>query len=199
MRACLKMDPRDRLTVEQALKHPYLLPHSLEDNEFQNDELNLLTQRKPPVKNESKASLLSIRDEEDHRPPKTKFFSNKPGLKLEAGSLAERDIIAQTNGLEDGHTAMLKKKSHTNLAGKLDEDSPIGRKPKKLSKMMSEEKNLKLNVDLNVKINLKIGQRGKIEERLESKLGLQQSKSKLLPEIKANGGALRQQLKVRQK
>jgi hypothetical protein len=54
-------------------------------------------------------------------------------------------------------------------------------------------------VDLNVKINLKIGQRGKIEERLESKLGLQQSKSKLLPEIKANGGALRQQLKVRQK
>jgi serine/threonine protein kinase len=37
MRCCLKMDPNERITVEEALKHPYLLPFSLEDNEFSND------------------------------------------------------------------------------------------------------------------------------------------------------------------
>jgi hypothetical protein len=52
-----------------------------------------------------------------------------------------------------------------------------------MSKMMSEEKNLKVNVDVNLKINLKINPRGKdIREQIESKLNLNsQSKGKLLP------------------
>lgn len=32
MKACLKMNPSDRITVEQALKHPYLINFSLQDN-----------------------------------------------------------------------------------------------------------------------------------------------------------------------
>ena len=32
MKSCLKMDASQRLSVEEALKHPYLLPYSLEDN-----------------------------------------------------------------------------------------------------------------------------------------------------------------------
>jgi hypothetical protein len=32
MKACLKMNPSERMTVEQALKHPYLLSYSLQDN-----------------------------------------------------------------------------------------------------------------------------------------------------------------------
>lgn len=32
MRACLKMDASERLTVDEALKHPYLLPFSIHDN-----------------------------------------------------------------------------------------------------------------------------------------------------------------------
>jgi hypothetical protein len=54
-----------------------------------------LAQRKPPTKNESKASLLSIKDDEDKISPQkihvSKFGSNK-GLKLFAGSLAEKDL-----------------------------------------------------------------------------------------------------------
>lgn len=37
MKACLRMDAGERLTVDDALKHPYLLPFSLHDNEFAND------------------------------------------------------------------------------------------------------------------------------------------------------------------
>ena len=32
MKACLKMNPAERMTVEQALKHPYLINFSLQDN-----------------------------------------------------------------------------------------------------------------------------------------------------------------------
>lgn len=32
MKACLKMDASERLTVDEALKHPYLLPFSIHDN-----------------------------------------------------------------------------------------------------------------------------------------------------------------------
>ena len=50
-----------------------------------------------------------------------------------------------------------KKKSHTNLQMKNESLEPKkNMKSKKLTKVMSEEKNLKVNVDLNVKINLKI-------------------------------------------
>jgi len=53
MKACLKVDQTERITIEDALRHPYLISYSLEDNEFANDELNLLqVQRKnPPLKN----------------------------------------------------------------------------------------------------------------------------------------------------
>jgi hypothetical protein len=84
--------------------------------------------------------------------------------------------------------------------------SPEKLKPKKLSKMMSEEKNLKVNVDLNVKINLKINQKSseKRESRdyLESKvhptlLSNANPSSKLLPEIKNNTKGMRYQLNIR--
>ena len=32
MKACLKVDQNERITVEEALKHPYLINLSLEDN-----------------------------------------------------------------------------------------------------------------------------------------------------------------------
>jgi hypothetical protein len=57
------MDASERLTVEEALKHPYLLSFSLSDNEFANDEQNLLATQRKPLKNDSKASLLELRDE----------------------------------------------------------------------------------------------------------------------------------------
>jgi hypothetical protein len=37
MKGCLKVDQGERMTVEEALKHPYLLSFSLQDNEFAND------------------------------------------------------------------------------------------------------------------------------------------------------------------
>ena len=44
------------------------------------------------MKNESKASLLDVREEEERLLPamKTKFLSNKQGLKQESGSMGER-------------------------------------------------------------------------------------------------------------
>ena len=39
---CLTIDPTKRITVDEALKHPYLLPYSMKDNELLNDETNLL-------------------------------------------------------------------------------------------------------------------------------------------------------------
>lgn len=37
MKACLKMNPLERITVEEALKHPYIIKYSIQDNEFTND------------------------------------------------------------------------------------------------------------------------------------------------------------------
>lgn len=37
MKLCLAIDPSKRITVDEALKHPYLLPFSMKDNEHTND------------------------------------------------------------------------------------------------------------------------------------------------------------------
>lgn len=37
MKSCLALDPAKRITVEQALTHPYLLPYSMKDNEHLNE------------------------------------------------------------------------------------------------------------------------------------------------------------------
>ena len=70
------------------MKHPFLLKYSLEDNEFQNDEQNLLsTQRKNQhIKNDSKdskASLVYLKDEDERAVPviKTKLNNSKVGLR----------------------------------------------------------------------------------------------------------------------
>jgi len=62
---------------------------------------------------------MSLKDGEERIiPAKTKFFSNKPGLKLDGGSLAEREIARATPiDQMDLHSSILKKKSHTNLHG----------------------------------------------------------------------------------
>jgi len=72
---------------------------------------------------------------------KNKFFTNKPGLKYEGGSMGEKlmhSIIPQDD-IETNSSAFLKKKSHTNLnLAKIDGNSPDKeKKNKKLNKMMS--------------------------------------------------------------
>ena len=199
MKACLKMNSDERITVEEALKHPYLLKYSLEDNEFQNDEQNLLsTQRKNQhMKNDSKASLISLKDDDERAIPiiKTKLSNSKVGLRQEGGSLVDHRLMQQA-AAEAAEPAGLinKKKSHTNLHMKNESLEPRKQPKKKLTKMMSEEKNLKVNVDLNVKINLKINEKAKererrdaVAEQLDHKLNINAgSKGKLLPEIKYN-------------
>lgn len=85
------MDPAERMTVQQALKHPYLLSYSLEDNEFADDELNLLQHRKGNLRNQSKVTISTVKEEEDRNTfESTKILKNninKKGLKLEGGSM----------------------------------------------------------------------------------------------------------------
>jgi len=72
----------------------------------------------------------------------------------------ERDLqMPLINIDESEYNSFSKKKSHTNLPHTKLDSSPEKLKLKKMGKMMSEEKNLKVNVDLNVKINLKINQK----------------------------------------
>ena len=97
MKACLKMDPAERMTVQEALKHPYLLSYSLDDNEFADDEQNLLLHRKGNIRNESKVTITTLKDEEDRMLfESTKILKNnsitKKGLKLEGGSMNERSM-----------------------------------------------------------------------------------------------------------
>jgi hypothetical protein len=89
------------------------------------------------MKNESKASLMDLREEEERvaPPQKTKFFSNKVGLKQESGSMGER--MQPLEESIDPAPSFLKKKSHTNLNGLGKEDASPEKKTKKLSKMMS--------------------------------------------------------------
>ena len=42
MKACLRMNPVERMTIEQALKHPFLLELSQQEDESASDEQNLL-------------------------------------------------------------------------------------------------------------------------------------------------------------
>lgn len=125
--------------------------------------------------------------------PKAKLSNNsipmKKGLKLEGGSMNDRDThMPSINYDAEVMSSVHKKKSHTNLQTMKLDEHPDKPKHKKLQKIMSEEKNLKLNFDVNVKINLKINQRSvekrelreQIESKIENKLkGV--TKNRLLP------------------
>lgn len=83
----------------------------------------------------------------------------KRGLKLDGGSLKEKDpTVPLSNSPELSLNTYAKKKSQAVFQTRL-QDHPQKMKPKKLSKIMSEEKNLRLNLDVNLKINLKINQK----------------------------------------
>jgi cyclin-dependent kinase-like len=63
MKLCLTIDPSKRITVDEALKHPYLLPLSMKDNEHTNDETNLLEHgRRIFMRNESKILVNDTRE-----------------------------------------------------------------------------------------------------------------------------------------
>ena len=162
------------------------------------------------MKNDSKASLISIKDEEERVIPiiKTKLSNSKLGLRQEGGSLVDHRLMQQADAAE-AQALVSKKKSHTNLHMKNESlDPKKSTKVKKLTKMMSEEKNLKVNVDLNVKINLRInekdkakekGKRDAMAEQIDHKLGMSNntnhtnSKGKLLPDIKYTQAANKNQ------
>lgn len=87
MKACLKMNPLERITVEEALKHPYIIKYSIQDNEFTNDQQNLLdVHRKNQIKNqskESKASIGTVQNEEERFDlDKKKILSNQMSQKI---------------------------------------------------------------------------------------------------------------------
>lgn len=80
------MDPEKRVTVDEALKHPYLLPYSMKDNEHMNDETNLLeSSRKLHARNESKL-IQEIEDKDQSTNVKTKLFTDKSSLKIGGGA-----------------------------------------------------------------------------------------------------------------
>ena len=86
MKLCLTMDPEKRVTVDEALKHPYLLPYSMKDNEHMNDETNLLeSSRKLHARNESKL-IQEIEDKDQSTNVKTKLFTDKSSLKVGGGA-----------------------------------------------------------------------------------------------------------------
>ena len=71
------------------------------------------------MKNESKVSLASVKDEEEHLTSRLKIPNNiitKKGLKLEGGSMNERELHMPSLSTKDEElSSFAKKKSHTNL------------------------------------------------------------------------------------
>ena len=101
----------------------------------------LKNERKNQLKNESKVSLQSVSKEEEERSPlpKSKIVNNnnslvgKKGLKLEGGSVNERELPS----IIDESSSFHKKKSHTNLQTLKLDDHLEKSKSKKLTKIMS--------------------------------------------------------------
>lgn len=56
MKACLNLDPVTRITVEQALTHPYLIDLSMQENEHMSDETNLLYSSRKLTQRNSQAA-----------------------------------------------------------------------------------------------------------------------------------------------
>ena len=69
------------------------------------------------MKNDSKASLISVKDDEDRLIPiiKTKLSNSKVGLKQEGGSLVDHRVSNHLDTVEAQQGILNKKKSHPNL------------------------------------------------------------------------------------
>ena len=156
----------------------------MKDNEHLSEETNLLySSRKMTQRNDSKASIGSVKNESkqaineseevSNQPTvKTKFFADKISLKM-PGSLPENSIYKVMHQ-KSNSTSHLMSKKHSEAGLRNEPEQGMKKKlhpdasPKiklkknsvqKMTKVMSEEKKINYNIDVKLNINLKIQER----------------------------------------